>query len=202
MEPEVLFCDNHILVLNKPAGMLTQPNQTSADSLEAFGKLYLKERFNKPGNVFLEAVHRLDRPASGIVLFARTSKALSRLQKSQREGLFQKEYLAKAEGELTSGELIDFLRHDSNRAVIDPNGKRCHLKYEAIKSTREYTLLRISLYTGRYHQIRAQLAHKGHPLMGDQKYGSRFPRETFYLCHKKLSFPHPISGELLIFTFD
>jgi len=190
---EILYCDNHLLVLNKPAGLLTQPNQTSADSLEAFGKRYLKERFNKPGNVFLEAVHRLDRPVSGVVLFARTSKALSRLHDSQRNGLFQKHYLAIAEGDLDNGELIDHLKHDERRAAIDPNGKLCHLKYRALKNMSDYTLLKISLKTGRYHQIRAQFANRGHPLLGDRKYGSNSSFDTLFLHHLSLQIPHPIT---------
>ncbi len=199
-DPEILYCDNHLLVLNKPAGLLTQPNGTGSDSLEAFGKRYLKVRFSKPGNVFLEAVHRLDRPVSGVVLFARTSKALTRLHDAQRQGLFQKEYLALAEGKLGEGEWVDYLRHDANRAVADPSGKRCQLKYRALKNSRNYTLVKIILKTGRYHQIRAQFAYRGHPLVGDRKYGSSISNETLFLHHFSLGFPHPVTGELLAIT--
>ncbi|MCC5832697.1 MAG: RluA family pseudouridine synthase [Chlamydiales bacterium] len=202
MDPEIIYCDNHLLLLNKPAGLLTQPNQTSSDSLEAFGKRYLKERFKKPGNVFLEAVHRLDRPVSGIVLFARTSKALSRLHEAQRQGLFCKGYLALAEGELASGEWIDYLRHDSNRAVVDPNGKRCRLTYQAVTKIGACTLVKIFLETGRYHQIRAQFAHRGHPIVGDRKYGTNLEGEALFLHHHSLSFPHPTTGERLMFSLE
>lgn len=200
MEPEIIYCDNHLLVLNKPAGLLTQPNQTASDSLEAFGKCYLKERFNKPGNVFLEAVHRLDRPVSGIVLFARTSKALSRLNEAQRQGHFLKEYLALAEGNLSSGEWIDYLRHDSNRAVADPNGKRCRLTFNSLQQKDRCTLVKIVLETGRYHQIRAQFALRGHPLVGDKKYGSSISTEMLFLHHCTLGFSHPVTGEHLKFS--
>lgn len=199
MEAEVLYCDNHLLVLNKPAGLLSQPNDSDADSLESIGKHYLKKKFQKPGNVFLEAVHRLDKQASGIVLFARTSKALSRLNQTQREGHFQKKYLALAEGRLSNGELIDYLRHDSYRAVVDPNGKRCHLKYRALKNESDYTFLKIYLLTGRYHQIRAQFAIKGHPLLGDRKYGSKFSHDIIFLHHSYLEFFHPVSKKNLVF---
>lgn len=189
----ILYCDNHLLVLDKPAGMLTQPNDSDDDSLEALGKQYLKDRFHKPGNVFLEAVHRLDRPVSGVVLFARTSKALSRLNQLQREGRFYKEYIAKVEGDLSDGEFVDYLKHVDHRAVIDPTGKRCHLTFEVLK---DEGLVRILLRTGRYHQIRAQFAHHGYPILGDQKYGGD-PAERLFLHHHLLRFPHPISDEIL-----
>ena len=193
----ILFCDNHLLIMAKPAGLLTQPNESGEDSLEAQGKRYVKERFAKPGNVFLEAVHRLDKPVSGIVLFARTSKALSRLQKSQREGAFEKKYHALVEGTVTKGEWIDYLRHDDFRAVIDPAGKRCCLHYEALETDKETTLVEITLLTGRYHQIRAQCAHHGHPIVGDVKYDSKRKSSRLMLHHAHLTFPHPISGEAL-----
>lgn len=195
MEPEVIFCDNHVLLLNKPAGLLTQPNQTTADSLEAWGKRYLKERFKKPGNVFLEAVHRLDRPVSGLVLFARTSKALRRLQEAQREDTFQKEYLALVEGSVSDGEYTDHLEHGEGRAFRSQNGKLSCLKFRALKKQRDYTLVQVTLLTGRYHQIRVQFASRGHPVLGDRKYGSSHTSKTLFLHHHAFTFPHPISGE-------
>lgn len=189
----VLHCDNHLLVLSKPAGLLTQPNNTSADSLEAWAKRYLKQRFNKPGNVFCEAVHRLDRPVSGVVLFARTSKALSRLNDAQRAGKFRKTYIAKVEGHPTSGTYIDHLTHAERKALIDPHGKRCELDFTTLASTSNTSLVEIHLKTGRYHQIRAQFAHHGHPIVGDQKYGRG--GELLYLHHAKLIFPHPVTHE-------
>lgn len=198
-DPEVIFYDNHLLVLNKPAGMLTQPNESSAPSLEAYGKAWLKNRFNKPGNVFCGAVHRIDRPVSGLVLFARTSKALSRLQAAQREGLFQKRYLAIIEGEIEHDEqeLEHYLFHDDFHArVVDsqvPGAKRSLLKYRALKKADGYTLLSILLETGRYHQIRAQFSASGYPIVGDRKYGSQASFDTIALHHYQLQAPHPIT---------
>lgn len=194
---EILFCDNHLLVVNKPAGLLSQPDASDSPSIEELAKAYLKERFQKPGNVFLEAVHRLDRPVSGILVFARTSKALSRLNQAQREGVFQKEYLALVEGLLADeGELVDHLRHDAHLAVADPAGKECRLTYSVIEKRGDCTLLRVKLKTGRYHQIRAQFALRGHPVVGDRKYGSSTLSDLLFLHHNRLSFPHPISGEV------
>lgn len=197
---EILYCDNHLLVVNKPAGLLSQSDASGSSSMEELAKAYLKERFRKPGNVFLEAVHRLDRPVSGILLFARTSKALSRLNQAQREGLFQKEYVVLVEGALSEeGELVDYLRHDAHLAVVDPAGKECRLTYSVIKKKGDSTLLRVKLKTGRYHQIRAQFAFRGHPVVGDRKYGSQTASDVLFLHHHMFSFPHPISGEVLTF---
>lgn len=199
-QPAVVFCDNHLLVLNKPAGMLTQPNGSGDSSLEAFGKAWLKDRFNKPGNVFCQAVHRIDRPVSGIVLFARTSKALSRLQAAQRDGLMQKRYLALVEGELQEdeNELEHYLIHDDYHARLgspeEEGAKRSLLKYRALKKKDGYTLLSILLKTGRYHQIRAQLSAIGHPIVGDRKYGSKTAFESITLHHLLLQAPHPVSA--------
>ncbi|MCH9627669.1 MAG: Ribosomal large subunit pseudouridine synthase C [Chlamydiales bacterium] len=200
MDPEVIFCDNHLLLLNKPAGLLTQPNQTTSSSLEAWGKQYLKKRFEKPGNVFLEAVHRLDRPVSGLVLCARTSKALSRLQQAQRENLFQKEYLALVEGSVSDGEFTDCLEHGDRRAFVSTKGKLSRLKFRALKKIRDYTLVQVTLLTGRYHQIRVQFASRGHPILGDHKYGSTHASKTLFLHHYAFTFPHPISGETLTYS--
>lgn len=203
MQPEVLFCDNHLLVLNKPAGLLTQPNHTTDPSLEQWGKVWVKEKFSKPGNVFLHAVHRIDRSVSGIVLFARSSKALSRLHAAQREGLLRKSYLALVEGSppQEEGSLEHYLVHDSFRAkVTSPGnleGKKCILKYRALKKTRGYTLLSLLLLSGRYHQIRAQLGAIGCPILGDQKYGSNSPFDMLTLHHGHLAIPHPITQEIL-----
>jgi 23S rRNA pseudouridine1911/1915/1917 synthase len=205
-QPHLLFSDNHLLILSKPTGMLTQPNDTENPSLEAWGKDWVKERYQKPGNVFLHAVHRLDRPVSGIVVFARTSKALSRLNQSLRSGLFNKNYIAWVEGimQKSEGVLEHFLKKEEYCSkVFDvnvPQTKKCLLKFNALKTTSKYTLLNIDLVTGRYHQIRAQLAAAGHPVVGDCKYGSSQPSEHLFLHHISLSFPHPVTQERLCFT--
>lgn len=200
---KILLCTNHLLVLNKPAGMLTQPTTSGEPSLECLGKEWLKKHYNKPGNVFLHAAHRIDRPVSGIVVFARTSKALSRLNESIRQTRFRKEYMAIVEGVVEEGEreLEHYLQKgEFATSVVDkasPFAKKSLLKFRAIKGSGEYTLLRISLLTGRYHQIRAQLSAIGHPVLGDQKYGSKVPSHSLFLHHASLQFPDPITKDLL-----
>ncbi len=190
----VLYLDNHLLALDKPAGMLTQPNQSSELSLQEVGKRLLKKQFKKPGAVFLEPVHRLDRPVSGIVLFARTSKALSRLQAAQRAKSFRKIYWARHEGSLPdrSGQLIHYLEHGNHLAFEHPKGKKCCLLYKQLPNGGT----EIELVTGRYHQIRAQLSLVGCPILGDQKYGSKVTLDRIELYHTRMSFPHPITQEM------
>lgn len=204
MEPRYL--DNHLLILDKPWGMLTQPSGTAEDSLEARGKLWLKEYFNKPGAVFLEAVHRIDRPVGGVVLFARTSKALARLNKSQREGLFAKKYRALVHGNPgENGALEDWLTHGEHRAhIVRPgteNGKKCRLEWNLLERRKGVSLLEIDLQTGRYHQIRAQLGHAGFPIAGDELYGGKrtplAPSGGIALCSWSIAFPHPVGGEVV-----
>lgn len=204
---DVIYEDNHQLVVNKPAGLLTQPSGTAQDSLEAQAKLWIKQRYNKPGNVFLEAVHRIDKPVSGLVLFARTSKALSRLQEAMREKKSKKLYMAMVEGtfEEKEGILEHFLIHDDHQARVttsEKEGKLARLHYRVIKTEGNQTLLEIDLETGRYHQIRVQLSAIGHPILGDKRYGSTKPYHegAIALHHYNLQIPHPITGALQNFT--
>lgn len=193
MAMDILYEDNHILAVDKPPGIETQ------GELEAGAKEYIKSKFNKPGEVFLHAVHRLDQRASGICLFARTSKALSRLSKSLRENKWERTYLARVETapEGPEGVLVDYLRHGEGRAEPDPQGKRCELSYQVIGPN----LLRIKLKTGRYHQIRAQLGARGMPITGDVKYGAkRVPGPGIALRHVRLAFPHPVKDETVVVT--
>jgi 23S rRNA pseudouridine1911/1915/1917 synthase len=200
---EILFLDNHLLAAEKPGGLLTQPSGTSADSLEAQAKHFLQQRFCKPGAVFLQAVHRLDRPVTGIVLFARTSKALSRLNQSSRQRDFRKVYLARVEGRppQNTAVLEDWLVHDDFRARVAAAGsagaRLCRLQYTLLAEGRNSSLLEIILETGRYHQIRAQLAQLGNPILGDTRYGARqrWLPDAIALQHYRLSFRHPISQE-------
>lgn len=188
----ILLCDNHLLVVDKPADIATQPD------LEVLGKAWVKKKFNKPGKVFLEPIHRLDKPVAGVVLFARTSKALSRLQEQMRERAMEKIYIGWVEGapKEERGILKHYLLHGSFRAEISPEGKESILDYEVLKKEKDRSLLRIRLHTGRYHQIRAQLSAIGCPILGDAKYGSKKSWEIgIALYASELAFKHPVSHE-------
>lgn len=203
-----IFEDNHLLILNKPAGLLTQPSGTEQDSLEQQAKLWIKSVYHKPGNVFLEAVHRLDKPVSGVVVFGKTSKALSRLNASMRAKQTRKIYWAWVEGDLSSdeGKLTHFLLHDEFHAkVVDedhPEAKLANLTYKVLQRKKDRTLVEIELATGRYHQIRLQFSALGHPIWGDHKYGGKQTYEpaAIALHHRSLQLPHPISQ--ICMTFD
>lgn len=196
-------------MLDKPWGLLTQPSGTDEPSLEENGKAFLKERFSKPGAVFLEAVHRIDRVVGGAVLFARTSKALQRLNALQREKGIGKIYHALVEGVPTRPEatLEDYILHDDFRARIVPrnvaDAKPCRLSYKTIETRGDTALLEIHLETGRYHQIRAQLSHAGFPICGDLKYGAsrdsltHSPKEGIALISYSLELQHPVTKEKL-----
>ncbi len=202
---EILFCDNHLLVVSKPAGLSTQPHEGADSSLLDLAKAWIKEEFQKPGNVFLEPVHRLDRPVSGLVLFARTSKALSRLQQMMREHQIEKTYFAWVEGELpeNQGVLEHFLVHDEHRARVvsasHPQGKQARLSYIKRAQKQARSLLEIHLETGRYHQIRAQFSALGFPILGDLKYGSSssLKNQRIALHSGRLKFLHPVTKVLL-----
>lgn len=201
---EILFEDNHLFVVNKPSGMLTQPSGTERENLESQAKLMIKKRDGKPGNVFLEAVYRLDKPVGGIVVFAKTRKALSRLNQAQREKKGQKKYLALVKGPpLKSGTLEHNLLHKQHRAVVHPEGKKSRLHFRVLKTDKQIQLVEIELETGRYHQIRAQLAAAGCPILGDFKYGSdEFCEEGIALVHELIILEHPISREMVTFQIS
>ncbi len=203
--PKIIYEDNHLLVLDKPAGLLTQPSGTDFKSLEAEGKQWLKETYKKQGNVFLEAIHRLDQAASGIVVFAKTSKALSRLMEAIRQRKAKKFYYAQVEKPPpdSQGRLVHYLIHCNRRADIvgkdDPEGKRASLFYRVIQEG-EKPVLDIELETGRYHQIRCQLSAIGSPILGDFKYGAQIPysHKGIALHHCRMVIPHPITQKDLI----
>lgn len=207
MTPEILFEDNHLFVVNKPAGMLTQPNDSDAISLQELCRAYIKEKYQKPGNVFLEPIHRIDRPVSGIIVFAKTSKALTRLHQAIREKDTVKIYLAVVDGRPPRPEatLEDYLYHDDYHAKIvskaHKEAKLARLHYKTLRNMGAQTLLEVALETGRYHQIRVQLSSIGCPVSGDAKYGSKTarPSGTIALHHYKMSIPHPVSKEILQF---
>lgn len=202
-----VYCDNHLLIVSKPAGISTQPHEETKENLLDLAKAWIQEQFQKSGNVFLEVVHRLDKPVSGLVLFARTSKSLSRLQEMMRQHKIEKTYFAWIEGKLPQekGILEHYLFHDAYRArVVDPShpqAKLARLHYLQIGRLEDKTLVEIHLETGRYHQIRAQFAHIGCPIVGDLKYGSCSPwkKEEIALHHGRLKFLHPITKSALCF---
>lgn len=210
-EYQILYADHHVLVAYKPAGLLTQPSGTLDESLEGFLREHLaKESAKPPEKVFLHAVHRLDKVTSGLVVFARSSKALSRLNEQMRRGEFNKVYHAKVEGcpEQKEGCLEHFLVHGDYQAFVtkasDPQGKKAILDYRVVEESAEGCLVCITLKTGRYHQIRAQFATLGHPILGDRLYGS--PRSlvqgTIALANTSLSFAHPVGGALLTYQIS
>jgi 23S rRNA pseudouridine1911/1915/1917 synthase len=204
--PEIEYSDNHLLVAVKPAGLLTQPDETGKESLEEFAKVWVKKEFHKPGAVFLHCIHRLDRPVSGLVLFARTSKALSRLNESSRAGEIRRWYFAEIEGILPNkeGTLEHFLLHGDHRADVvketREGAKKAILHYKVEKTLEHSTLVTIELKTGRYHQIRAQFGAIGHPVFGDTRYGSkRGSGEEIHLACTDLELLHPVTKEPLRF---
>ena len=205
---DIVYIDNHLLAADKPHNLLTQPSGTERNSLEAQAKLFVKNEFHKPGNVFLEAVHRIDRQACGIVLFARTSKALSRLTEQIRNGSCRKIYRALVTGRMPQeeGDLEDWLLHDDFKAVVvspkTDGAKRATLRYRLLETRPDNRfLLEIQLETGRYHQIRVQLAHAGCPIIGDEKYGSTEPYQNgaIALQHARLTILHPITKQSITF---
>jgi 23S rRNA pseudouridine1911/1915/1917 synthase len=200
----VLFEDNHVLILDKPHGLLTQPTDLEEKSLLTLARAFLKERDNKPGNVFLEPIHRIDKPVRGIVVFAKTSKALSRLMQAIKDKKCTKVYHATVTGKVPKkeGSLKDKLVHGNFRAELSEEGKESILHYKVIKKEGPYTYLEILLETGRYHQIRMQLSLIGCPIVGDAKYGSleHLPGGAIALEHYKFSFPHPTTKEVIEIT--
>ena len=207
---QVLFEDNHIIIVNKRAGDITQGDKTGDKPLSDVVKEYVKDKYNKPGLGFIGTVHRLDRPTSGILIFARTSKALERLNKMLREKTIKKTYwtLVKNAPKATTGTLTNFLKKDTkkNKSFVYnkeiEGSKNAILHYNVIKKLENYFLLEIDLETGRHHQIRTQLAHIGSPIKGDLKYG--FPRSnkdgSISLHARKIKFIHPVSKEEITIT--
>ncbi|MEI6062218.1 MAG: RluA family pseudouridine synthase [Bacteroidota bacterium] len=199
----ILFEDNHIIVVNKLPSQIVQGDKTGDKPLADLVKEYIKAKFNKPGEVFLGVVHRLDRPVSGAVIFARTSKSLTRINALIKERQIQKTYWAvvKNKPPKDNDTLINYLRRDEarNKSFITGektrNAQQASLSYTLIGSSDSYYLLEVDLHTGRHHQIRAQLAGMGCPIKGDLKYG--YPRSnpdgSIHLHARKLSFTHPVT---------
>ena len=200
-----LYEDNHIIIVDKRAGEIVQGDKTGDTPLSETIKQYLKEKYNKPGNVFCGVVHRIDRPVAGVVVFAKTSKALTRLNDMLRKGEIHKTYWALVEGhpEKEEDTLTDMLVSDGriNKTFVARQGatdaKKSILKYKTIARGDRYTLLEINLLTGRKHQIRAQLSNIAHPIKGDLKYGARRnnPDGGISLLARHIEFVHPVSKE-------
>lgn len=202
----VIYEDNHLLVVEKPINIPTQEDNTKDKDLLTILKKYIKEKYNKPGNVYLGLVHRLDRPVGGIMVFARTSKAASRLSEQVRNKTFKKTYNAVVIGDIeNTGKLKDNLLKDEKRNIVkvDKNGKEAILNFKKLNYKNNMSLVEINLKTGRSHQIRVQMAHHGYPLFGDQKYNKTAKvGEQIALFAKKIEFIHPTTNELLTFELD
>ncbi|GAB1307794.1 RNA pseudouridine synthase [Urechidicola sp. KH5] len=207
---QVLFEDNHLIIVNKRSGDIVQGDKTGDTPLNEVVKGYLKDKYNKPGNVYLGTVHRLDRPTSGVVIFSRTSKALERLNKMLRDKKIDKTYWAivKNQPPKSQDTLINWLKKNpkNNKSTafkqeID-GSKKAILHYQLKKELDSYFLLEIDLETGRHHQIRSQLARIGCPIKGDLKYGfNRSNKDgSIHLHARKIAFTHPVTKEEITIT--
>ena len=204
---EVVYEDNHIIIVNKAPGEIVQGDKTGDKPLSDLLKEWLKEKYDKPGNVFLGVVHRIDRPVEGLVVFAKTSKALTRLNDMLRQGKMNKRYRAMVQGKMTSGggRLDEWLRSDgriNKTFIVKPHSsdaKLSSLEYKTVAVGEHYSIVEINLLTGRKHQIRAMLSNIGHPIKGDLKYGARRSNANggISLQAYHLDFIHPVSKELI-----
>lgn len=207
MQIDILYEDNHLLVVNKPINMPVQADDSGDLDLQRALKDYLIKEYNKPGEAFLAIVHRIDRPVGGAIIFAKTSKAAARLSDQMRRRAIKRSYYAVCYGspKKTAGQLVDYIakNHQENKSYIvkkdAPHAQKAILNYQLLDANHHYSLLKIDLETGRPHQIRAQFAHMGHPLYGDQKYGQEFtkPGEQIALWACELSFKHPTKDEII-----
>ncbi|MBP3800829.1 MAG: RluA family pseudouridine synthase [Clostridia bacterium] len=206
---KILYEDNHIIVVEKIPNIPSQADKTGDIDMLTLIKDYIKEKYNKPGNVYLGLVHRLDRPVGGVMVFAKTSKAASRLSEEVRNKTFEKKYLAVVDGKIEKekGSLEDYLYKDERNnmsKVVTPtkkNAKLAKLDYEVIvyDEAKKLTLVKVNLHTGRHHQIRVQLSNFGHSIFGDQKYGTRGQGKQIALWAYELKIVHPTTKEEMIF---
>lgn len=205
-EIEIIFEDNHLLVVNKPAGLLSQEDHTGDPDILTLCKEYIKKEYKKPGNVFLGLLHRLDRPVSGVMMLAKTSKAASRISEQIRRRTIKKKYLAVVTGNPPpNGYLTHYLLKDEKTntvRVVEPNVKHAQdakLMFQRVETEGDLHLLKVSLITGRPHQIRVQLSQEGYPILGDQKYGES-NRSTPALHAFSLELEHPTLKKEIIFS--
>ncbi len=204
-DPDIIYEDNHLIVVNKKSGDLTQGDKTGDITLSDAIKEYIKKKYNKPGDVFLGTVHRLDRPTTGIVLYARTSKALTRMNEMFKNKTISKTYWAVTEQEPPKRKdtLVDFLAKNEkqNKSYVKKEGatdsKRAELSYQLIGKGTNYSYLEIELATGRHHQIRVQLSNIGCIIKGDLKYGAKRSNKdgSIHLHARRLTFIHPVKNE-------
>lgn len=206
MKLDILYEDNHLLAVYKASGVLVQGDRTNDPTLLGYAKEYLREKYHKPGKVFLGLVHRIDRPVSGVVLFARTSKAASRVAKAFKDREVAKVYAAVVEGipESEEGFMEDMVaRHGRRSHIVRMPGARhgvlARLHYRVLAHVSGRSLLEINLETGRHHQIRLQLSRRGHPVLGDFKYGAKtpLPDKMIALHAWRLSLRHPVRDEMI-----
>ena len=202
---QIIYQDNHLLVVNKPAGQLVQGDQTGRTTLLEEAKAWLKDQYAKPGNVFLGLVHRLDRTASGVVVLARTSKAAARLSEEIRNHRPRKTYWALVAGEVPlTGRVVDRLerREYTSHIVAAPGGKEASLGSKRLCYAEGVSLVEIHLETGRHHQIRVQFAHRGFPILGDRRYGSLrpFAKDAIALHARQMVIRHPTQGKEMSFV--
>ena len=206
---KILYEDNHIIVVEKKPNIPSQSDKTGDIDMLTLVKNYIKEKYNKPGNVYIGLVHRLDRPVGGIMIFARTSKSASRLSNQVREKIFKKKYLAVVDGkfEKDQGTLEDYLykdeRHNMSKVVKKEkkNAKLAKLDYKVLKynPVKDLSLVEVNLHTGRHNQIRVQLSNFGHSIFGDQKYGTRGKGKQIALWAYELTIVHPVTKEEMTF---
>ena len=203
---KIIYEDNHLLVVEKTRNILVQEDNTKDIDLLTQLKLYLKEKYNKPGNVYLGLVHRLDRPVGGVMIFAKTSKAAGRLSDMIRTHSFKKTYLTIVEGKVPNkGVFEDYLLklEKENKTVVDSNGKYSKLEYTLIRYVDGLSLVKVNLMTGRSHQIRVQFSSRGYPLWGDQKYNPNAKAgEQIALWAYEVEFNHPVTKEKEVFKCE
>ena len=201
---KVLYEDNHLIAVLKPINVPTQKDSSNDIDMVSLVKDYLKKKYNKPGNVYLGLLHRLDRPVSGVLLFAKTSKAAERMTKEIKNHNVRKTYYAVVEGKVDKkGTFIDKLLKDekTNFVRVSDKGKEAKLEYELICSKNNYSLVKINLITGRSHQIRVQFSSRGYPLYGDQRYNKK-DKNQIALFSSSIEFTHPVTKEHLTISYN
>lgn len=203
----IIYEDNHLLIVEKPANIPVQEDSSKDIDMVTILKKYRKEKENKPSEAYIGLVHRLDRPVGGIMVFAKTSKAASRLSNQIRENKFHKTYLAVVEGTLPKKQLLeDYLLKDNKtnitKVVTKEKGKYSCLKYEVLQEKNNLSLIKINLITGRSHQIRVQFSNRKHPLIGDSKYGNNKNKIDIALFAQSISFIHPTTKENLTYSLN